>query len=555
MKAGLVRNLGFGLLTAGAFALGACNDNPTNFDPQTTQRLLVNPSLLVVTAADTAELSVKAVNEGAEPSFATVSAMADQCGGGGAITVVGDPKQTSLESPGRLLVLGGSTIGTACVVATAGGVTDTADVIVVPSDIIVTSAPSLLRAGQTGTVTTSIVDLTGAAVGPFSSTTDVAYSSDNSASVAVDGATGDLTTTTAGSATITSTWSGTAATGTTGVISRSVDQTITVDPNVPASAAIDTADLDQTALPALSFGAFGAGVTDTAEIVVSDALGNQNRFPNEVTGATAVSSDPTVVTVTTTIDSTTDALTGVVTVNLSLIGTSVGAGSATISGTAETTSGSLPWGPVAVTVLAPVISGVAPAAGAPGTAGVVITGAGFSAAGFTTELLVGGLKVANFTVDSPTQITAEMPTLDVAGAQPVIVDVGGVQSTAAIWTQTGAFSEAATEPANESSGTSPSVAATLSFAGSFDGGADLDDFFRFTLNAATNLVIDMAWPTAEDLDILVVDVGFTAFECTDGATGANPEQSLCSLPAGGHQLWLDDFSGGASTYTVSMQAQ
>jgi hypothetical protein len=75
----------------------------------------------------------------------------------------------------------------------------------------------------------------------------------------------------------------------------------------------------------------------------------------------------------------------------------------------------------------------------------------------------------------------------------------------------------------------------------------VDDHYTFTSTGA-ELVIDLDWDDHDvDLDILVVDIPFTGYWCTDGATGAAPEQSTCTVPAGETvSLWINNYSGAAN---------
>ena len=81
-------------------------------------------------------------------------------------------------------------------------------------------------------------------------------------------------------------------------------------------------------------------------------------------------------------------------------------------------------------------------------------------------------------------------------------------------------------------------------------GMVLDHFYLIDLAAPATIIIDADWNSGMDLDILVVDEAFTTFECFDGATGAKPEQSVCSLGAGGHLIWINNYDAAAGSYVL-----
>jgi len=83
----------------------------------------------------------------------------------------------------------------------------------------------------------------------------------------------------------------------------------------------------------------------------------------------------------------------------------------------------------------------------------------------------------------------------------------------------------------------------------------LDHYYLIELAAPATIIIDLDWDSGSDLDILVVDEAFTAFECTDGATGAQPEQSVCALGAGGHLIWINDYDESSATYVLEAAIQ
>lgn len=82
----------------------------------------------------------------------------------------------------------------------------------------------------------------------------------------------------------------------------------------------------------------------------------------------------------------------------------------------------------------------------------------------------------------------------------------------------------------------------------------LDHYYLIELAAPATVIIDLDWDSGSDLDILVVDEALS-FECTDGATGAQPEQSVCALGAGGHLIWINDYDESSATYVLEAAIQ
>jgi hypothetical protein len=83
--------------------------------------------------------------------------------------------------------------------------------------------------------------------------------------------------------------------------------------------------------------------------------------------------------------------------------------------------------------------------------------------------------------------------------------------------------------------------------------ADTDNFFQLIngTGAAVDVVVTSEWFTAADVDILVMNTGCTAFTATDGATGANPETSSFTIPAGTTwQLRMNLYTAGSAADNV-----
>jgi hypothetical protein len=421
----LVRNVGLSITALAVLALGGCNDNPLNFDVKDTVGIQVNPSEMVVAAGRTAELESRAVNQGNEPTFDNVTAAVDPTCGQGGVTVVPDPGALEIQPPGLFLVTGGTVLGQTCIILTSGSNTAQVDVTVV-TDAIEITAPEdgvSLEAGATGQVIAQLVDLDGNAVGPYAPE-DATFASDNTDAVEFTDEFGNFTTTTSGSATVSVTWAGQALNGTSGLgVVRSDEIVINVVAGDPVAAAFANDPL----------GAFVIGDVDDFEVIVTDANGNVNTNASEITGVTVTSSDPLIATATAAVveGASPEFVNVIVTVE------AIGGGLATISGTVQTTNGNLPF-TASYPVVAPSVTALSAASGGFAET-ITITGTGLAVPGLSTLVFVDGEQLGNFTVDSDTQITAQMPTYEVAGTHNVVVSVAGVESTEVItWTQTNA---------------------------------------------------------------------------------------------------------------------
>lgn len=421
MRVGLVRNVGLSITALAVLALGGCNDDPLSFDVKDTAGIQVNPSQMVVSAGRTADLESRAVNQGNEPTFDAVSAAVDATCGPGAVTVVPDPDALEIQPPGLFLVTGGATLGQTCIVLTSGSHTAQVDVTVV-TDAVEITAPldgAELEAGDTGQVLAQLVDLAGNPVGPYDPA-DATFTSSDTDVLSFTDDVGNFTTATSGSATITVSWAGQDANGTAGLgVVRTDEISVTVRAGDPVAAAFENDPL----------GAFVVGDVDEFEVIVVDALGNINTNEDELLGVTVASSDPLVATASGAIVA--GSAHAIVTVE------AVGGGTATISGTVVTTNGDLAFS-AAYPVVAPSITALSASTGVYAET-ITITGTGLAVEGLPTLVFVDGEQLGNFTVNSDTDITAQMPTYAVAGTHNVVVSVAGVESTEAItWTQTNA---------------------------------------------------------------------------------------------------------------------
>lgn len=510
----------FALMTAAAVAAG-CAGDPTGTLTGSVADIDASATTTRVTIADSILLTAEAndAQGNALPTAPTVTSLTP------AIVTVTDASVEPLSQ--AAFYVKGLTYGVGLVELTQGGVADTVTVNTYPDHIEISGiTDNTIRSGVGATVTLTAVDALGVAVTGFPMSVTV----DEPGTLALDTATKAVTAILAGPAVLSASGPG----GITGTA------TIIVTPGVPASAA----------LAATTFGGLAADDTVRMKVVVEDAAGNENNRADEITGATVTSSNPAAVSATVAIVDTLGPDDDRE-VWVTIVGEA--SGTSNISGTVTTSSGVLNFAATPATVLNPIVTSTALATAAGGTA--VITGSGFQAAGFETTVTVDGYPLGQVTVDSDNQLTVEMPSFGTAGAYDFEVIVGGVPSNSGTWTLAAGFDES--EATNDDPGTAPTISAAFAFSGAFEGAPEEDDFFIFTVDRDVTLVIELAWTPAKDLDILVTDGAFTAFVCTDGATGANPEESVCELEAGTYILWLNDFDAAANasatpvTYTVT----
>lgn len=419
------------------------------------------------------------------------------------------------------------TYGTGEVEVTAGGETVTITIDTWPARIDIAGVPDTMRSGETATATLTALDANGDPVAG----TDITLESSDEDVLALDEATLVVTAVEAGVSTLNAT--GPNSSGAFPVL---------VLPGVPASAELSAA----------TFGGVSSGGTSTLELLVLDAAGNENHNIGEITSVAVNSSDAGIATVAAVVVDTADEGTRR---EIFVTATGVGSGTADISGTVTTSEGVFLFAAVPVTVLDPQVTASTPT-GLPG-ATITINGTGLAAAGFETVVLVDGAPVGNVTAASPTQVTAQMPTL-LAGTYDLEVSVGGIVSNADTWTQTLDYVELAGEP-NDAQGQEAPISASFEFSGTADETLDFSDLFEFTVSA-DGLVIDLelAWGDNNDLDVLIYPKGaqdpgdYAEDACEfDLSTLSNPESGTCTLgDAGTYTLEILHYGTGPTTYTV-----
>jgi len=539
MRVGFVRNVGLHITALTVLALGACNDNPVDFDVKQTDGIFANPAFMVVAAGRTSHLESRAVNQGNEPTYDDVSAAIDPTCGPGQITVADDPDWLpEIQPPGLFVVTGGATLGPTCINLTSGSASTQVDVVVVTNGIEITApvADQVFRAGETGQIVAQLTDLDGNVVGPYAPE-DATFESSDAAVVTIDDEVGNFTTVATGAAALSVTWAGQEANGTAGLgVVRADVVSIEVVPNDPDTAYFTAGD---------PLGAFTVGDVDEFDVTVEDALGNRNTSPDEIEDVTAQSSDVGVATVTYRIV-TDDPAYGQGDIPVVEV-TAVGGGSTVISGVVQTTSGDVPFSS-AYYVPAPSITSLSAASGVFAST-ITITGQQLSFPGLITGVLVDGQLLGNFTVVSDTEITAQMPTYATASAgHTVAVDVNGVLSTEAItWEQTNNCSalDFPEEPGFD--GPFVDVSYPLECSGTASGPQDDWFFADVSADAALaaggsySVTLAPTWGAPDkDIDFYYDDCTFSVFEFAVDQPPATFDKDL----AAGCTLWImDDYAG------------
>jgi hypothetical protein len=536
MRVGFVRNVGLHITALAVLGLGACNDNPVDFDVKQTTRVTVNPSFMVVAAGRTSKLESRAVNEGNEPTFDEVSWAIDPTCGSGAITVADDPDWLpEIQPPGFFEVTGGATLGPTCINLSSGSASAQVEVVVVVDGIQITAPvpDEVFRAGATGQIVAQLIDFDGNPVTPYDPV-DAVFASSDSDVATIDDDVGNFTTTTSGAATLSATWAGQEANGTAGLgVVRQDQVTIQVIANVAVAAAFESDPL----------GAFLVGDVDEFPVIVVDAVGNQNTIPDDITAVTAQSSDEAVATVTWRI-ATDDAAYGQGDVPVVEV-TAVGGGTTTISGVVQTTNGDLPFSAVYY-VPVPVITALSVASGGFAET-VTITGEQLQFPGLITAVTADGYLLGNFTVVSDTEITAQMPTYTEPGDHEIMVIVAGVLSNTTTWSQTNSCN-ALDFPENPGwDGPFVDVSLPLWCNGTASGPQD-DWFFTpvstDALLGETSMDVTLAptWgPPLKDIDFYwceTDDVFACHFEIDQP-----PETATVTIGVGNNVWVMDDFAG------------
>lgn len=517
MRVGLVRNVALGLVALVGLGLVGCDDKPTDFGNSDTVRITTNPSALTVPAGITTLLQARTENEGAEPTWEEITASVDGSCGAATVTIAEAASyEPSIQPPGQFDITGGTTLGSTCINLSGGGESAVVEVTVVADSLQITGAPDTLNLNSSVQLSASLMADDGTPVSPFDPLTDITWSSDDDTILTVDDQ-GNVEAVGVGGGVITATWTANGVTQTSSVTisvnSPTLEITAPATLVYPATADLSVALINPTDPPA-DFGPF-----------------------DENTDVTWSSSNTDVLTV--------DAATGEV--------ASVGGGEATITVTwngNETVTASVD---IAVTAPAPTLTSLDVTSGPVGTY-VTITGTGLLD---IQGVFLGGDDYSAFQdgVPTSTNLSFWMPNPGIGGPDDYDVQVGleGDLSNALTFTLTSA--NGPNDPLNDSPFTAPPAPPVPFTVVDFLDDTDVDDFSVLTMPVDGTLIIDLDWDTGADLDILMTDVAFTAYVCTNGATGDQPEQAQCALTAGSYLLWINDFDASPASYILSTEIQ
>ena len=169
-----------------AVSAGACGDAPVDVAQNDPDRLVTNPSFVVIEAGETRLVQAYLVNALGNPVAGDVDFEACDA----AITVEADPEQTDLE-PGSNFLITGNTLGTSCVNVSGSGEEATINVRIIPAELALSLEDTILSgAGATAGVT--FLNASGTAATGFD-LDEVSFTSLDTLIAVVDPVTGDVT--------------------------------------------------------------------------------------------------------------------------------------------------------------------------------------------------------------------------------------------------------------------------------------------------------------------------------------------------------------------------
>ena len=142
-------------------AAGACDDPPIEPGNSDADRLVTNPSFVVIDAGDTRLVQAYLANVLGNPVVGEVEFEACDAG----VTVTADDEQTDIE-PGNNFYIQGNTLGESCVNVSGGGFEETIGVRVVPAALELGLADTL-SSGETVTASVLFLNAAGGAATGF----------------------------------------------------------------------------------------------------------------------------------------------------------------------------------------------------------------------------------------------------------------------------------------------------------------------------------------------------------------------------------------------------
>jgi hypothetical protein len=515
-----------GVLAVVALSVGNCKSDPLSDLDGIPAAVVANFSYLEVPIPDTLPITVAVVDGRSTPlavpvTFSTCNAI---------ITTAVDPSYHPIPATSARVLVTAVTYGTSCVIAEADGVADTVQISTFPVSVHIIAGPDTVISGVAATAYThQYRDRAGNPVtgvpAPTWTVNDTTHGTITPAGAVLSGRdTGLVTVIATGVGTL-------PITGTKDVVVRPAPFDITIIPN--------PADPGQV-----------VKLVRAASGPIFDA-NSRVRFGSSVQAFVTGSLTP---------DSVKVAIP-----DLAAGGTlSVGAGK--LSANDITQSGG-----VFVVNTPAVLAGTAtPSSGLPGTAVIVKRAGADPAFDANTRVFFNGVRTFVSTVVADS-IVVPVPGVGAKGAVELRLtrlDASDLARRVTFTADTGVFKFADQyDGANNNPATAPVITANGDYYvvlsgtcanGAGGAGTDCDDFFRITNNGATAaaVTVNAAWLAGPDVDILLGSdpVGLVDFDCDDGcggATGANPENTSISVPAGAtYYFWANMFGNAAQPSTV-----
>ncbi len=213
--------------------------------------------------------------------------------------------------------------------------------------------------------------------------------------------------------------------------------------------------------------------------------------------------------------------------------------------------------------------GVAPTAVNPGDTVTLTAAAGGPGFDADTRVDVKGVRAFTFAITATTMKFA-VPGTGTAGAVPMVLTNMGADQAAQNGTLTsntasladpfdGVNNDPNTAPVLSTNGDRYIVLSGACSNGGGGAGTDCDDWFRVQNPgaAAVTVTVRVDWFTGADVDLLMGSnptdmVNFTCEDGCGGATGANPQTTSLSVPAGATRyIWVNLFDAGGAASSLT----
>ena len=515
-----------GVLAVVALSFGSCKSDPLSDLDGTPAAVVADFSYLEVPIPDTLPITVSVVDGRSTPlavpvTFTTCNAN---------ITTAVDPSYHPIPATSARVLVTAVTFGTSCVIATADGVADTVQIATFPVSIHIVTGPDTVISGVASVAyTAQYRDRDGNPVtgvpAPTWSVNDTTHGTITAAGAVLSGR----------------------DTGAVQVIASGVGSTPI---STTKSVVVRPAPFDITIVP---------NPADPGQVVklvrapagpIFDA-NSTVRFGSTVQAFVTGSLTP---------DSVKVAIPDLA------AGGSLSVGAGKLSANDITQSG----GVFVVNTPALLTGTATPSSGLPGTAVIIKRAGADPAFDANTRVFFGGIQTFVSTVVADS-IVVPVPGVGSKGAVELRLtrlDASDLARRVTFTADTGVFKFADQyDGTNNNPATAPVITANGDYYvvlsgtctnGAGGAGTDCNDFFRITNTggAAATVAVNAAWLTGPDVDILIGadSAGLVDFDCDDGcngATGANPENTSISVPAGAtYYFWANMFSNATRPSTV-----